>query len=565
MSDKGQQLQRRLAAILAADVVGYSALMHQDEQATILMLDHLESDIVTPTIAGQSGRVVKSMGDGWLVQFDSAAQAVTAAMQLQEQLAEHSLMNMRIGVHVGDITEKGDDILGDGVNIAARLESIAPTGGIAISEPVHLNLEHTLADAFKAVGKKKLKNIQRSLDVWIHDGPHLGVSQSSPSFTETSLPKLSIHPVMCSDQRTELQEMAAALTSDFGSYFRTINWLNAAISSTEPSEGYALRGVLRGHGDRLRLEARLNDSSGSEIWTQKFDGSVEAIFDWQDEVVEKLLDAVSGILIQSLTAKLSALPEDELTAEQCVLMGMITWSEASIDSYEETLSYHARAIEAKPTLAAAYAEAIWTMNGARTYDLRRQLSSYYQNLPHWIEAGRHMAGQSPTLDLSIAVADYNVDGDADRLSVALEQIRQRAPLDARLHLFMGWGYNWAGFPEMALSCFQTALRLGRYGAVFVGASGGAATSCVMLGRDRDAIAYAEAGLRFSKNYAALHSTRAAAHAMLGEPEKASEALAQMLQMEPDETISKWRSNVDYGSSEGAERYFEALRRAGLPE
>ncbi|WP_237212740.1 tetratricopeptide repeat protein [Ruegeria lacuscaerulensis] len=307
------------------------------------------------------------------------------------------------------------------------------------------------------------------------------------------------------------------------------------------------------------------DPAGSEIWMQKFDGSIEEIFDWQDEIVEKLLDAVSGVLIQCETAKLSDLPVQELTAEQCVLMGMITWAGAGTDSYKETMSYHARAIEAKPNLAAAYAEAIWTMNGARTYDLRTELAPYYEKLPDWIEAGRRLAGQNPTLDLSVAVADYNEDGNADRLSVALEQIQQRAPLDARLHLFMGWGYNWAGFPEMALSCFQTALRVGRYGAVFVGASGGAATSCVMLGRDRDAIRYAEAGLRYSHDYPALHSARAAAYAMLGEPEKASVALDQMLQLEPNETISKWRSNVDYGGSDGGKRYFEALRRAGMQE
>jgi adenylate cyclase len=556
---------RRLAAILVADIVGYSAMMHEDEQATLEMLDRLQSDIITPTITGQSGRIVKSMGDGWLVRFDSATQAVTAAVQIQEQLAVNSALNLRIGVHVGDITEKADDILGDGVNIAARLESIAPSGGVAISEPVHINLDRNLTALFELAGPKKLKNIKRIFNVWILCGPQQTKSESSLSFAETSLPKLTIHPVTCSDHRTELQDLAAALTSDFGSYFRTINWLNAAISSFENPDGYALRGVLRGNGERLRLEVRLSDPADSEIWSEKFDGSTDEIFNWQDKVVEKLLDAVSGLLIQSENRKLSAIPREELSAERCLLKGMMAWAEAGKDSYSEAMSYHARAIEAKPDLAAAYAEAIWTMNGARTYDLRTELAPYFEKLPEWVEAGRHMAGQNPTLDLSIAVADYNTDGDAGRLSIALEQIQRRAPLDARLNLFMGWGYNWSGYPEAALGCFQTAMRLGRYGEVFVGASGGAATSCVMLGRDREALAYAEAGLRFSQTYQALHSTRAAAHAMLGESQKASVALALMLQLEPDETISKWRSNNDYGGSEGGKRYFEGLRRAGLPE
>ncbi len=498
MSIDGNQLQRRLAAVLFADVVGFSTLMHKDEKATLAMLDRLESDIVTPAVVGQSGRIVKSMGDGWLARFDGASQAVTAALQMQEQLQELPEMELRIGVHVGDITEKADDIFGDGVNIAARLESIAPAGGIAISEPVHLNLDGSLAATFEAVGKRKLKNIERMLEIWMHSGRAPKKPNSTPSFSESSLPRLCIHPVTCSAASIELQDMAESLTSDFGSYFRTINWLNAAISSVPPPESYALRCALRGHGDRFRLEARLHDPSASEIWIQKFDGASETIFEWQDEVVEKLLDAVSGVLIQAETAKLSAISSKQLTAEQCVLLGMISWSGYGKDSYEEALSYQARAITAKPNLTAAYAEAIWMMNGARTYDLIQKLSPYFEKLPGWIEAGRRMTGSNPTLDMSIAVADYYVDGDADQLSVKLEQIRQRAPLDARLNLFMGWGYNWPGFPELALSCFRTALRLGRYGAVFVGASGGAATSCVMLGRDEDAISYADAGLRFSK-------------------------------------------------------------------
>lgn len=565
MSDQEHQLQRRLAAILAADIVGYSAMMHEDEPATLEVLDRLEGEIVRPLVAGLRGRIVKSMGDGWLAEFDSASNAVTAALQIQEALANDRDVKLRIGVHVGDVTEKAQDILGDGVNIAARLEGIAPPGGIAISEPVHLNLDKTLTAAFQAAGPKKLKNIQRVFEVWVHNGPGQFPNERGVANTSTGLPKIMIRPLECGDPRVELKDMAAALTSDFNSYFRTTNWLQATITSAERHDGYELRGMLRAHGQRLRLEARLFDPDSAEIWNQKFDGTFDEIFDWQDEVGAKLSDAVSDLIMKNETTKLSSLSLSELTAEQCLLKGLMVWTSAAISSYPEAMTFFSRAIEVRPDFTAAYAEAIAVMNGAQTYDLRTEMAPYYAKLPEWVESGRRLAGHNPTLDLSVAVADYKSGGNADRLAGALEQIQRRAPMDAHLHMLMGWGYNWSGRPDIALDCFRTAIRLGRYGSVFVAASGGAATSCVMLGRDREAIAFAEDGLRYSQTYPALHSTRAAAHAFLGETEYASKALEQMLNLEPGETISRWRDLTDYGASEGGERYFEGLRLAGMQE
>lgn len=158
-------MQRRLAAILAADVVGYSAMMGRDAAATLVALRAFRAAEFDPTIAGHGGNIVKNMGDGWLVEFASVVDAVTAAMRLQDSLSGRSDLQLRFGVHIGDITRDGDDLFGDGVNIAARLEALASPGQLLISDPAYGSLDGTLSPAFDDQGETRLKNIARPIRV----------------------------------------------------------------------------------------------------------------------------------------------------------------------------------------------------------------------------------------------------------------------------------------------------------------------------------------------------------------------------------------------------------------
>ncbi|TNF58345.1 MAG: adenylate/guanylate cyclase domain-containing protein, partial [Rhodobacteraceae bacterium] len=346
-------MQRRLAAIMAADVVGYSAMMGRDEQGTLAALRAFRTSDFHPIVTSHGGTVIKSMGDGWLVEFASVVDAVTAAMRLQDTLADQRRdLTLRFGVHIGDITRDGEDIFGDGVNIAARLEALARPGQLLISDPAYGSLDGTLSPAFDDLGETRLKNIARPLRVWARmpAAPVAHTPAQTPSDDGSGYPRLVIQPFSTSDPRPEIAEIAGALTSDIQTYLGQLAWLNARIGESHGPGAYRLQAVLRARGDRLRLEARLFSPDGSEAWTAKFDGDLSDAFDWQDKVGEDIASELIGITLDTETRRLSGLAPRDMTAEQAFLAGMMTWRSYAPEAFYNALVLHRRAIEANPDL-----------------------------------------------------------------------------------------------------------------------------------------------------------------------------------------------------------------------
>lgn len=551
---------------MAADIVGYSRMMGADEAATLELLRQFRSEQFGPTITGQNGRIVKSMGDGWLVEFSSVVDAISAAMRLQDILAGHEALQLRFGVHIGDVTHDGEDIFGDGVNIAARLEALAKPGQLLISDPAYGSLDGTLAPAFDDLGPQSLKNIARPVRVWSRM-PQASVShlpEVSDDPTSGGYPRLIIQPFSSSDPRAEVAEMAEALTSDIQTYLGQLSWLNARISETVSGAAYRLQAVLRARGDRLRLEARLFAPDGSEAWSRKFDGDMGDAFDWQDNVGEEIASELIGITLDAETRKLGSLTPDDMTAEQAFLSGMMTWRSYAPEAFYRSILLHRRAIEMNPDLIPAYAEAIIIMISGRTLSLK-ELEDFAADYHEWVASARRFAGQSVVLDLSLALADYMADRDTASAAQRFTECLRRAPFDARVLCFAGWSFIWAGKPDRGLECHQRGIRIGRFSPFYIASLGGAATAAVQLGRAEDALDYAERGIEDAPNYATFHSTKAAACAMLGRLDEAGPAIRRHMELAGRNSISDWRSYNDYGGSEYGERYFAAMKKAGMPE
>ncbi|MFC6584807.1 adenylate/guanylate cyclase domain-containing protein [Sulfitobacter aestuariivivens] len=382
-------MPRKLAAILAADVVGYSRMIAANETATLDALDTLRAEVFGPVFTDHHGTIVKSMGDGWLVAFESAVAAVNAAMQVQDRLTDHPTITLRIGIHIGDVVHNEHDLYGDGINIAARLESIAPKGGITISDAVYSSLDGTLSPSFEAAGAQKLKNIDRPIITWVRTPSGGAIQQRTPAQDVVSaLPRLRIEPTANSDPRAELRDTADALSADFDTYFSSINWLQANIKSTPIPDAYALRPVLRARGERIRLETRLYSPAGDTLWTHKSDTTLDEAFDWQDSVIAEIADHCIGLILEAETTRIMALPDEDLTAEQCLLMGIITWRDFGRDSYIRSVQFHERAMIAKPDMADAYAEALIVLQAGRTVTSSDILQEYFDKIPAWIEAAR---------------------------------------------------------------------------------------------------------------------------------------------------------------------------------
>ncbi len=316
-----ERLLRRLAAILSADVVGYSRLMGVDEAGTLARLKALRRDLIDLTIAAHSGRIVKLMGDGALVEFASAVDAVTCAVEIQRKLRERAgdeadPIQLRIGINVGDIIIEGDDILGDGVNIAARIEGIAEPGGISISEDAWRQVQGKVAASFVDGGEQKLKNIARPVRVYrVKAGPS---AQAEPVKAAPAAPRLSIVVLPFANLSGNASEdyFADGITEDITTDLSCIpesfviarntafsykgKTIDARSVGRELNVRYVLEGSVRRAGNHVRTNAQLIDAeSGAHLWAERFDCDRTDIMEVQDEIVGRIAGALGAQLIDA--------------------------------------------------------------------------------------------------------------------------------------------------------------------------------------------------------------------------------------------------------------------------
>lgn len=310
-------MNRRLAAILAADIVGYSALMADDEAGTLEALRRLRREIFRPSVAGHRGKVIKAMGDGWLVEFTSAGDAVNCALQVQQRLADEASMNVRIGIHLGDITHEDEDIYGDGVNVAVRLGALSEPGAVTISDAVYGALDGTLKPSFDDAGERTLKNIRRPVRVWVSGAvPEAGATRATTADDpRAGFPVVvAIQPMVTSDPRPEIAELSAALTNDLFNYLGHGRWLKAELAETPPGGAFVLSTTLRARGDKLRLDASVAAPGGGIAWSRRVDVDLADSFDWQDEAGFEIATGVTSAIHDAEKARLLALGDTETSA-----------------------------------------------------------------------------------------------------------------------------------------------------------------------------------------------------------------------------------------------------------
>ena len=292
-------MKRRLAAILAADVVGYSRLMGADEEGTLERLKSLRSDLVQPKITERSGRIVKLMGDGLLAEFPSVVEAVHCAVAIQQAMAVHEpgvpedrCINLRIGVNLGDVIIEGSDIYGDGVNVAARLESLSPSGGICVSGKVYEEVRDRIEIPLENLGEVEVKNISRPVAVfsWTPEGaaqtaPALATAQSS------RIPTVAAGPIEPGSSGEEAKLLATAAREAIE---RALSNQTGVAFKTEPAKAdYLIFGNVQVLGTRYRATVQLADQrSGEQFLSEHFDGSAEDLFEAQDELGYRMATAI---------------------------------------------------------------------------------------------------------------------------------------------------------------------------------------------------------------------------------------------------------------------------------
>lgn len=463
-------MERRLAAILAADVVGFSRLMEQDEAGTLVALKSLRSGLVDPAIERHHGRIVKLMGDGALVEFSSVVHAVDCAVEIQQALAEagDSPIRFRIGINIGDIAIDGADIFGNGVNLAARLEALAPAGGVAVSAIVHESLGQRSEVTFADAGLHEVKNISRPIQVWTWSPDQAVAEAPAASPQPGPARKFTLAVVglenLSGDQRTT--QLATGLSHDITvelgrfSQFEVTSG-NASDPGPDPDVDYTLRGGIQAAGDRVRVTIQVSHTAtGRQIWSQRYDGDLGDPFAFQDETVRRICSNLYHPLMRHATAHARARPESaggghvyDLYLRTFAAIELPT--EAGIG---EARDLCARIVEADPDFALVYEHLAWVA-------LHSAHNAWVDDPWTELREGRRHAVRGISLDSREAYMRSALGIIESRLGNAERGIREARtgvdlnPYDAEHVTFLGAALGYAGRLDEALEAFDRANSL----------------------------------------------------------------------------------------------------------
>jgi len=584
----GERAQRRLAAILAADVAGYSRLMGSDDEGTLAGLKACR-ELIDLKSKQHRGRIVNTPGDSALVEFASAVDAARCAMEIQKEMAERNAVipedrriELRIGVNVGDvIVDDRGDIFGDGVNVAARLEGLAEPGGICVSSRVQEDAEGKLEVSFENAGEKQLKNIARPVRVYC---VRLGgaAPSSRPALPLPDRPSIAVLPFqnMSGDPEQEyfadgiVEEIITAL-SRFKQLFviarnSSFTYKGRAVDvkqvGRELGVRYVLEGSVRKTAGRLRITGQLLDATtGVHLWADRFDGVMGDVFDLQDQVSESVVGTITAKLEQAEIERAKRKRPESLDAYDCYLRGLASFHVWTREEMSEALLLFRKAIDLDPGFASAHAMA------ARCYLLRknngwmtepaREMAEAERLAQRAVELGRDDADVLCIGGLVIARIDRHLHAGAALINRALIL----NPNLVTAWFTSGFVRNYLGEPELAIEHFMRAMRLSPFDPLVHVMYAGIAAAHFLAGRYDEASSWAEKALLEQPNFLPGMRMVAASHALAGRLGDAQEAMGRMRQIDPALRITTLSDFYPFRGTEDCARYAEGLRKAGLPE
>jgi len=471
---------RRLAAILAADVAGYSRLIEAEEERTLGRLKTLRAEVIDPKIAGHQGRLVKTTGDGLLVEFSSVVDAVRCAAELQAGLAERNAafpaerrIDFRIGIHQGDIVVEDGDIFGDGVNIAARLEGLAEPGGICVSARVREDAAGRLDLAFEDIGEQDLKNISRPVRVFrVVTAPK---PVAEPPLSLPDKPSIAVLPFANMSGDPEQEYFADGMVEEFITALSRIRWLfviarNSSFTykgqavdvkqvGRELGVRYVLEGSVRKAGGRVRITAQLIDAaSGAHLWADRFDGLLEDVFELQDKVASSVAGVIEPALQAAETARSAGRPTADLTAYDLYLRAYAMLS-SSVRQAPEALRLWEQAIARDPRYGPALAWAAFCC-GRLLHDGRSEdPEADRRKAAGFARRALEVASDDPGILANGAFALAYLGEDISAMMALVDRALALNPNFARGWHISGTLRMWAGQPDIAIEHLGAALRL----------------------------------------------------------------------------------------------------------
>jgi TolB-like protein/class 3 adenylate cyclase/tetratricopeptide (TPR) repeat protein len=586
-----ERVERRLAAVLATDVAEYSRLMGDDEEGTLARLKAVRKGIVDPTIASHRGHIVKTTGDGMLVEFASAVDAVRNAVEVQRSMAEQNAavpqnqrIEFRIGIHVGDIIIDENDIFGDGVNIAARLEGIAEPGGIAISRAVHEQVRDRLSVKFNDKGELALKNIARPVQVFavvLDAAASSSPSEPKPALPLPDKPSIAVLPFQNMSGDPEQDYFADGMVEDIITALSRIRWLfviarnssftykgksvDIKLVGRELGVRYVLEGSVRKANNRIRITGQLIDAtSGNHIWADRFEGGFEDVFQLQDQVTASVVGAIAPKLEQAEIERSRRKPTENLQAYDYYLQGVSCLPKFSKEANEQGLKLFRKAIELDPEFASSFAQT------ANCYVQRKVNGWSTDRISDAVQAdlfARKALELTKDDPVVLAVSGFALAYVVGHLEEGAAHLKKSTDLDPN----SAAGWWWRGFTQVYLGetganeHFHRAIRLSPLDPRIFIAFNGLAHSLFFAGNYDEASMWAEKAIRESPNYLTGQRIAMACQAMSGRVDEARETCSRVMKMDPTQRISDIRHRQPFRRDVDVAKLAEGFRLAGMPE
>ena len=578
-----QRVQRRLAAILAADVVGYSALMQRAEEATYAEFERLKRELIEPSLSRHEGRLIKTTGDGALAEFASPLAAIRCATEIQDHLAEGSgPFKLRIGLNLGDVIVGQDgDLYGDGINIAVRLEGAADPGGILISEKVYSEIEGKLDIGFEDRGEQQLKNIAKPIRAFaVCAGAHGALIDSlSAAPPLPDKPSIAVLPFENMSGDPEQEYFADGMVEEIITALSRFKWLfviarnssftykgkavNVKQVGRELGVRYVLEGSVRKASGKVRIAGQLIDAiTGAHIWADRFERDLTDVFALQDEVTVAVVSAIQPKIIQTEIALAARRRPENLTAYNYYLRALPQSYLATREGLAEAIRLAHRALELHPRFGGA-------ATLASLCHMRNVLFGYVDD-PQF---DRREAVRLSRLALSLDDSDPDTLAAAAVISAFMVGDIESAPEMADRAVALnpnsfdawsarGWVCRAAGLPQEAVQSFERAIRMNPIDPLLHPSFVGMGIALIELRRFDEAIVAGKKAQRRKSSYAPAYCCLASAFAHLGREAEAREAVARLLEFDPAFTISAF---IARGGQSNAKLLIEGLRKAGLPE
>jgi adenylate cyclase len=582
---------RRLAAILAADIAGYSRLMSVDEEGTLRQLKAHRKELIDPKITEHRGRVVKTTGDGMLVEFVSVVDAVRCAVDIQRSMIERnaevpaeSHIQFRIGINVGDIISDDNDIYGDGVNVAARLEALAEPGGICVSRNVHDQVRDKLSFGFEDMGEQTVKNIARPIGVHridLTDNAGTTVVKSIAAVPKPELassrPSLAVLPFANMSGDPEQEYFADGISEDIITGLSKLRWFfviarnssftykNKSVDvkrvARELGVRYVLEGSVRKGGNRVRITTQLIDAAtGNHIWADRYDGDLTDVFALQDEITKKVVAAIEPRLLEAEGIRSQSRSPEDLDAWDMVIHANSLFWRVTKKEGEAAIAMLKRAVERYPDYGPAHSMLAFMLlvSGYLGWDIMEPQTKKALSLA---TRAAELDNSDPWAHLALGYVALTMR----RTEEAAEEFQRATDLNpnfAAAHGYLGLALALAGQSDQAIAHGEQAIQMSPHdpqNAIFYV---GLAVAHYLAGRYTEAVGFGRKALQERKGMTAGHRIYVASLAQAGQIDEARSALARLKELLPEISIAWIEQYVPYTPAQ-MPKFLEGMRKAGL--